>query len=47
MLNVRTTNKFEKDSARVLKRGKNLPKLKKIILDLASGKILDKKHRVC
>jgi len=45
MLNVRTTNKFEKDSAKIIKRGKNIAKLKKIILELVSGKTLDKKYR--
>ena len=45
MLKTKTTSKFEKDLARVARRGKDLSKLKNIIFDLVSGKVLEKKYR--
>lgn len=45
MLNIKTTNKFEKDYLRVAKRGKKLNKIKKVITILASGEELPKKYK--
>jgi len=45
MRNVSTTNKFEKDLARLKKRGKNFDRLEAIVEKLRLGKALEHKHR--
>jgi len=45
MRNVDTANKFEKDLARLNRRGKNLAKLEAIVEKLRIGATLEHKHR--
>jgi mRNA interferase YafQ len=45
MLNVSTTTKFENESERARKRGKDMSKLGEIIKKLAKEESLDSKHR--
>lgn len=45
MLNFKTTNQFEKDFKRVLKRGKDEKKIKDIMLKLVKKQPLDVKHK--
>ena len=40
-----TTNRFEKDLKRAIKRGKDLDKLWKIVEQLLNNKPLEKRHR--
>jgi mRNA interferase YafQ len=42
---VRETNQFRKDIKRLEKRGKDLDKLKEVILRLFEGRPLDARHR--
>ena len=44
MPKIQITKQFKKDYSRVTKRGKNLAKLKKLILLLEKGKELPKKY---
>ena len=45
MLNLRTTNKFEREYKKIARSGKNLGKLKDIMVKLANGEQLPEKHR--
>ena len=45
MKHLSQTKQFSKDVKRMLKRGKDLGKLKQLISQLANGQILDAKHR--
>lgn len=45
MKHVSQTKQFSKDIKRMLKRGKDLGKLKHIVVQLANGQALDAKHR--
>ena len=45
MLTAIYKNKFEKDLKQLVKRGKNLDKLKKVMRTLISGKKLEKQYR--
>ena len=45
MLNFKTTNQFEKDFKRVLKRGKDEKKIKEIMLKLIKKQPLDTKYK--
>lgn len=40
-----TTNRFDKDLKRAIKRGKDLTKIKSIMLSLAAGEILPEKYK--
>jgi mRNA interferase YafQ len=40
-----TTNRFEKDFQKAIKRGKDIEKLKKVMRALSEGKALDPKYR--
>ena len=42
---VRNSSTFNKDLKKVYKQGKDLDKLKRIIIDLANGDILDEKYK--
>jgi len=39
------SKQFDRDLRRVVKRGKQIKKLKAVILKLQSGKVLEKKHK--
>jgi len=45
MLEIQITKQFKKDYARVTKRGKNLSKIKQVILLLEQGKELPAKYK--
>ncbi len=45
MKHVSQTKQFSKDIKRMLKRGKDLGKLKYLVIQLANGQALDAKHR--
>ena len=45
MLNVKTTNKFEKDFELMIRQGKDIEKLKIIMRMLAREESLDQRHR--
>ena len=45
MLNLKTTNRFDKDYVRQVKRGKDLKNMDRIIDSILNGKPLEIKHR--
>ena len=45
MKHLSQTKQFSKDVKRMLKRGKDLGKLKHVVAELAHGRALDAKHR--
>ena len=45
MKHLSQTKQFAKDIKRMLKRGKDLGKLKHLVVQLANGQALDAKHR--
>jgi mRNA interferase YafQ len=44
MLDVQETNPFKRDAKRMQKRGKDMRKLRDIVLSLANGETLARKH---
>ncbi len=46
MIKYRSTNKFDKDLVNASKTGKNLKKIKEIMIKLINKEPLDKKYRV-
>ena len=45
MLNIVTTNQFKKDLKRIVKRGKNIDKIEKIINSLQSEMVIETRYR--
>lgn len=45
MLRTQTTKQFEKDFKRMIKRGKDMEKIKTVMRRLANEEILDTRHR--
>ena len=44
-IQIKTTKEFNKHLRKIIKQGKDLEKLKKIVKTLSSGQALDKKYR--
>lgn len=45
MLSIERTNRFKKDYKLMQKRGKNLDKIKQVIIQLANGHSLERKYK--
>ena len=44
-MNISRTGQFKRDYKKMIKRGKNIGKLNKLITELSSGTILDSKYK--